>query len=81
MHMCAVLLGALCPPNTHTHTHAHTHTHTHTHTQLTDDWNVDAESYKFTKLDPDNEEDRKTINRYLTWEGFDVEIADGKIFK
>lgn len=53
-----------------------------------EDWNVDAPSYTFTKLDPDSEGDRATINKYLLWEGdFSDEsgkqrpVADGKIFK
>ena len=51
--------------------------------QLVEDWNVDAESYNFTKLDPDNEADRQTVNKYLLWEGDfgGREVADGKVFK
>ena len=37
--------------------------------QLVEDWNIDAESYTFTKLDPDNEADRETVNKYFLWEG------------
>ena len=53
--------------------------------QLVEDWNVDAPSYTFTKLDSDNEEDRKMVNEYLLWkgdfEGRGPEPQDGKIFK
>lgn len=51
--------------------------------QLVEDWNVDAESYNFRKLDPDDETDRKTINKYLLWEGDfgGKNVADGKVFK
>jgi elongation factor 1-gamma len=52
---------------------------------LVDSWNVDAPSYDFEKLDPDNEDHRKMVNEYLLWEGdFEgrgPEPADGKIFK
>ena len=53
-----------------------------------EDWNIDAPSYTFTKLDPDSDEDRATVNKYLLWEGdFSDEngkqrpVKDGKIFK
>ena len=51
--------------------------------QLVDDWNIDAGSYSFKKLDPDNEEDRTTVTKYLLWEGDfgGKRVADGKIFK
>lgn len=51
--------------------------------QLVEDWNIDAESYTFTKLDPDNEADRETVNKYFLWEGDfgGRNVADGKIFK
>ena len=75
-------------PHTHIHTHTHTHTtcaRVHTHTQLVEDWNVDAPSFTFTKLDADNEEHRKLVNEYWSWQGdFDgrgPEPIDGKIFK
>ena len=35
--------------------------------QLDDNWNVDAPSYSWTKLDPDNEQDKQKINDYLLW--------------
>jgi len=34
---------------------------------LDDNWNVDAPSYSWTKLDPDNEQDKQKINDYLLW--------------
>ena len=51
--------------------------------QLVEDWNIDAESYDWTKLDPDSEEDRAEINKFLLWEGdFGGRVvADGKVFK
>ena len=59
------------------------HTHTHTHTQLVEDWNIDAGSYSFKKLDVTNQDHKKTINEFLLWEGDfgGKEVADGKIFK
>lgn len=48
-----------------------------------EDWNVDAISYKFTKLDPDSEEDKATVNKYFLWEGDfgGKQMAEGKLFK
>lgn len=48
-----------------------------------EDWNIDASSYNFTKLNPDSDVDRSTINKYLLWEGdFGGKlVADGKVFK
>ncbi len=47
------------------------------------DWNIDAPSYNFTKLNPDSEVDKAVVNKYLLWEGDfgGREVADGKIFK
>ncbi len=55
----------------------------HTHTQLVEDWNIDAGSYTFTRLDVDKQEDRETVNKFLLWEGDfgGKRIADGKIYK
>ena len=88
----AIHTHTLIHTHTHTHTHIHTHTHTqharacvHTHTQLVEDWNVNAPSFTFTKLDADNEEHHKLVNEYWSWQGdFDgrgPEPIDGKIFK
>ena len=51
--------------------------------QLVPDWNIDAPSYDFKKLDPSKEEDRQIVNKYLLGEGDfgGKEVADGKIFK
>ena len=52
--------------------------------QLWDSWNVDAPSYKFTKLDVDNPEDKKKISDYLKQEEGDLVnhgFNQGKIFK
>ncbi|XP_076464086.1 elongation factor 1-gamma-like [Babylonia areolata] len=50
---------------------------------LCNDWTVDYESYKWTKLDPDDPAAKKTINEYLLWEGDfgGKKFYDGKIFK
>ena len=37
--------------------------------QLNEDWNIDAGSYSFRKLDWDKEEDRKLINLYFKQDG------------
>lgn len=51
--------------------------------QLVEDWNVDAVSYAFTKLDPDKEQDKATVNKFFSWEGDfgGKKVADGKVFK
>lgn len=52
--------------------------------QLCEDWNIDAPSYKFTKLDVDNPEDKKKISDYLKQEEGDLMnhgFNQGKIFK
>ena len=33
------------------------------------DWNIDAPSYDFKKLNPSKEEDHQIVNKYLLWEG------------
>lgn len=49
---------------------------------LRDDWNIDAPSYKFTKLDSTNEEHRRMVNAYLVQEEIDGrEVVDAKTFK
>jgi len=51
--------------------------------QLNEDWNIDAPSYKFTKLDVDNPDHKKIINEYLLMEGDfgGKTFNQGKIFK
>jgi elongation factor 1-gamma len=51
--------------------------------ELSPDWQVDYDSYKWTKLDSANEKTKKTVNAYLTWEGFEnpKKFNCGKIFK
>ncbi|XP_020604178.1 probable elongation factor 1-gamma [Orbicella faveolata] len=51
--------------------------------RLNEDWNIDAPSYKFTKLDVDNPDHKKIINEYLLMEGDfgGKTFNQGKIFK
>merc|ERR1712158_302052 len=51
--------------------------------ELSDDWKVDYDTYEWTKLDTDNEADRKKITEYFAWEGdFDgKKFQDAKVFK
>jgi len=50
---------------------------------LSDDWQVDYESYSWKKLDPDSEETKKMVDEYLRWEGDfgGKKFNQGKIFK
>jgi len=51
---------------------------------LTPDWQVDYETYSWTKLDPKSPETKKLVNDYLSWEGTDKQgrkFNQGKIFK
>jgi elongation factor 1-gamma len=50
---------------------------------LSSDWQVDYESYKWTKLDASSEETRKMVDEYLRWEGDfgGKKFNQGKIFK
>jgi elongation factor 1-gamma len=50
---------------------------------LSDDWQVDYESYEWKKLDPNSAETKKTVNEYLMWEGDfgGKKFNQGKIFK
>ncbi|XP_034951158.1 elongation factor 1-gamma [Chelonus insularis] len=51
---------------------------------LSPDWQVDYESYTWTKLDPKDEKTKEIVNKYLTWTGEDKEgrkFNQGKIFK
>jgi len=51
--------------------------------ELSPDWQVDYESYSWTKLDPADEDTKKKVNAYFAWEGFGGEkkFNQGKIFK
>lgn len=51
---------------------------------LNEDWNVDAPSYDWKKLNPDNENDKKMINEFFLWEGEECKrrnFNQGKTFK
>ncbi|KAK7105071.1 hypothetical protein V1264_019689 [Littorina saxatilis] len=51
--------------------------------KLSPDWQIDYESYKWTKLNPDDPKDKKTINEYWLWEGDfgGKKFNQGKIYK
>ncbi|CAK9828644.1 Elongation factor 1-gamma [Anthophora retusa] len=51
---------------------------------LCPDWQVDYESYSWTKLDPTKEETKELVQQYFSWTGADKEgrkFNQGKIFK
>jgi len=50
---------------------------------LCPDWTTDYESYKWRKMNPEDEKDRALFNQFLAWEGElnGKKFADGKIFK
>lgn len=50
---------------------------------LSPDWQIDFESYTWTKLDPRDEKTKKTVKEYFTWEFPDAPkpFNQGKIFK
>ncbi|XP_047099541.1 elongation factor 1-gamma [Schistocerca piceifrons] len=51
---------------------------------LSPDWQVDYESYQWTKLDPSKEETKALVKQYLSWTGTDKQgrkFNQGKIFK
>ena len=51
---------------------------------LSPDWQIDYETYSWTKLDPAAPETKKLVQDYLSWEGTDKEgrkFNQGKIFK
>ncbi|ODM88934.1 Elongation factor 1-gamma [Orchesella cincta] len=51
---------------------------------LSPDWQIDYETYGWTKLDPKAPETKKMVNDYLSWEGTDKQgrkFNQGKIFK
>ncbi|CAI2354690.1 unnamed protein product [Caenorhabditis sp. 36 PRJEB53466] len=51
--------------------------------ELSSDWQVDYESYTWTKLDAKSEATKKEVNEYLLWEGDfgGKKFNQGKIFK
>lgn len=51
--------------------------------KLSDNWQVDYESYTWKKLDPNAPETRKIVDEYLKWEGDfgGKKFNQGKIFK
>ncbi|XP_018319939.1 elongation factor 1-gamma [Agrilus planipennis] len=51
---------------------------------LSPDWQIDYESYAWTKLDPKSEETKKLVEQYFSWTGADKDgrkFNQGKIFK
>jgi len=52
--------------------------------KLSPDWQVDFESYEWTKLDAAQESTKQLVNQYLCWTGTDKggrKFNQGKIFK
>ncbi|XP_072031901.1 LOW QUALITY PROTEIN: elongation factor 1-gamma-like [Amphiura filiformis] len=51
--------------------------------EKSDDWQVDYESYKWTKLDINSEDTKKKVQEYFSWEGdFNGKtVKDGKVYK
>ncbi|XP_067011749.1 elongation factor 1-gamma [Anabrus simplex] len=52
--------------------------------ELSPDWQVDYESYQWTKLDVKSEDTKKLVQQYFAWTGTDKEgrkFNQGKIFK
>jgi len=51
---------------------------------LSEDWQIDYESYSWKKMDPDTDETKKMVDNYFKWVGEDSEgraFNQGKIFK
>lgn len=51
---------------------------------LNPDWQVDYESYSWTKLDPSDDKTKELVQQYFSWTGTDKEgrkFCQGKIFK
>merc|ERR1712058_195466 len=51
---------------------------------LSDDWQIDYESYEWRKLDANTDETKKLVNQYFKWEGEDPQgrpFNQGKIYK
>ncbi len=51
--------------------------------QLSPDWQIDYESYSWTKLDPSDPKTKVLVNEYFAWDGeFEGKtVNQGKIFK
>ena len=52
--------------------------------QLSEDWQIDYESYDWRKLDSNTDETKKLVNQYFKWIGEDSKgrkFNQGKIFK
>ncbi|XP_035204597.1 elongation factor 1-gamma-like [Stegodyphus dumicola] len=51
--------------------------------KLSEDWQIDYESYSWKKLDPSSEETKKLVTEYLSWSGDfgGKKFNQGKIFK
>lgn len=52
--------------------------------QLSPDWQIDYESYNWTKLEPSSEKTKELVNQYFFWSGTDKDgrkFNQGKIFK
>lgn len=52
--------------------------------ELCSDWQIDYESYQWTRLDSSKEETKKLVQQYLSWTGADKQgraFNQGKIFK
>ena len=51
--------------------------------QLSEDLQIDYESYEWKKLDPDSDETKKLVKEYFVWEGDfgGKRFNQGKIFK
>ena len=51
--------------------------------QLSEDLQIDYESYTWTKLDANSDETKKLVEEYLSWEGEfgGKKFNQGKIFK
>nr|CAD7590674.1 unnamed protein product [Timema genevievae] len=51
---------------------------------LSPDWQIDFESYQWTKLDPTKEQTKELVKQYLSWTGTDKDgrkFNQGKVFK
>lgn len=53
--------------------------------QLSPDWQIDYESYKWTKLDPDDPNTKVMVKEHFAWEGdfkpYGKKFSTGKVYK